>query len=121
MPDRSIFRLRDIKQSIVQIRELLQGKSFDDMYADAVVRAAFERFLEIMSEASRHIPEAWQSKHGTGVPWRQVGDLGNVLRHAYHRTDAKALWSVYEHDLDPLEAAVDAMLAANDPPEGRTR
>lgn len=120
MPDRSIFRLRDIKQSIVQIRHLLRGKSFDDMYADAVMRAAFERFLEILSEASRHVPEEWRTRYGPGIPWRQVGDLGNVLRHAYHRTDAKALWSVYEDDLGPLEAAVDAMLAAHDLPEART-
>lgn len=42
-------------------------------------------------------------------------DLGNHLRHAYHRTDIGALWSIYEDDLDPLEAAVDAMLAAHDP------
>lgn len=43
-----------------------------------------------------------------------MGDLGNVLRHAYHRTDVRALWSVYEDDLDPLEAAVDDMLAVHD-------
>lgn len=120
MLDRAIFRLRDIKQSIVQIRELLTGKTFDEMYADAVIRAAFERFLEILSEASRHVPEDWKATHGPEIPWRQVGDLGNVLRHAYHRTDVKALWSVYEDDLDPLEAAVDAMLVVHDRSDDRS-
>lgn len=64
MPDRSIFRLRDIKQSILQIRELLHGKSFDEMYADPATRAAFERFLEILSEASRHVPEELKTTYG---------------------------------------------------------
>lgn len=118
MAGRAVFRLRDIKQSIAQIRRLLRGKTFDEMYADPVIRAAFERFLEIMSEASRHVPEDWKAAHGPAIPWRQVGDLGNVLRHAYHRTDARALWTVYESDLDPLESAVDAMLAAHDMPSG---
>lgn len=31
-----------------------------------------------------------------GVTHVTLADLGNVLGHAYHRTDAKALWSVYE-------------------------
>lgn len=96
MADRSIFRLRDIKQSVVLIRELLDRKTFEDMYSDAVIRAAFERFLEVLSEASRHVPDEWKAKYGPEIPWRQVGDLGNVLRHAYHRTDARALWLVYE-------------------------
>lgn len=112
--DRSIWRARDIKQCIVEIRALLSGKTFEQTRNEPVTRAAFERFLEILSEASRHIPDAWKKQHGA-VPWRQVAGLGNHLRHAYHRTDAQALWSIYEDDLDVLEQAVDAMLAAQDP------
>ncbi len=97
---------------------MLDQKTFEQMRAEPVTRAAFERFLEIMSEASRHVPDQWKSAHG-GVPWRQVADLGNHLRHAYHRTDAEALWSIYEDDLGPLEAAVDAMLSARDPEADR--
>ena len=114
MSDRSIFRVRDIKQSILAIRSLLAGKTFDEMYNDAVIRAAFERFLEILSEASRSVPETWKTELGPNIPWRQVGDLGNTLRHAYHRTDSRLLWSVYENDLGPLEQAIDRMLAAHD-------
>lgn len=116
MADRSVFRARDMKQSIVEIRHLLADHTFESMYADTVVRAAFERFLEILSEASRSIPDQWKGEHGAAIPWRQVADLGNVLRHAYHRTDAKMLWAVYENDLTSLEAAVDKMLTAYDLP-----
>ena len=116
MADRSVFRVRDVKQSILSIRQLLAGRSFESMYDDVVVRAAFERFLEILSEASRSIPDEWKQKHGPAIPWRQVADLGNILRHAYHRTDAKMLWEVYLNDLTPLEAVIDDMLAAHDRP-----
>ena len=114
MADRSVFRVRDVKQSILAIRQLLADRSFESMYADVVVRAAFERFLEILSEASRSIPDQWKQEHGPAIQWRQVADLGNILRHAYHRTDAKMLWEVYQNDLTPLEAAIDGMLAAHD-------
>lgn len=114
--DRAIWRVGDIKKSIVEVRTLLEGKSFDDMYREAVTRAAFERFLEILSEASRHVPDEWKEQFGAGIPWRNVGNLGNHIRHTYHRVDARALWSIYEDDLGPLEKAVDAMLAAHAPP-----
>jgi uncharacterized protein with HEPN domain len=111
--DRTIWRLRDMKQCIRQNRSLLEEKTFEQVQGELVTRAAFERFLEILSEASRHLPDSWKDEH-SAVPWRQVADLGNHLRHAYHRTDAEALWSIYEKDLDGLESAVDAILMAHD-------
>jgi uncharacterized protein with HEPN domain len=87
MVERAVFRLRDIKQSIRQIRLLLAGKTFDDMFTDAVTRAAFERFLEILSEASRSVPESWKMAHGPEIPWREIANIGNVLRHIYRKVD----------------------------------
>ena len=104
-----------MKKCVVEIRSLLAGKSFDDMLQQPVTRAAFERFLEILSEASRHVPEQWKASHGPTIPWRKVADLGNHIRHAYHRLDAEILWSIYEHDLGGLEVAIDRMLAAYEP------
>jgi uncharacterized protein with HEPN domain len=112
MTRRTIYRLNDIKEAISNIRRLLDGKSFDQMYADPDVRAAFERYLEIASEASRHIPDDLKNRHGHGIPWRNVADLGNVLRHTYHKSDARALWEIYTTELDALDASVDAMINA---------
>jgi uncharacterized protein with HEPN domain len=44
--------------------------------------AAMERYLERLSEASRHVPQELKEKHPE-VDWRGVADIGNVLRHAY--------------------------------------
>ena len=41
MTRRTIFRLRDIKEAIGRIRNLLSGKRFDDMYSDPDIRAAY--------------------------------------------------------------------------------
>lgn len=110
MDGRAAFRLRDILQAIGDIRTLLAEKTSSDIASDRITRAALERFLEIISEASRHIPEALKGQHPT-IPWRQIGDMGNHLRHAYHRTDAGILWEIYLYELDPLETAVSSMLA----------
>jgi uncharacterized protein with HEPN domain len=44
------------------------------------------------------------------IPWRQVADLGNFLRHGYDKVNLDVLWSIYENDLDVLEHAIDTLL-----------
>ena len=119
MTERAIFRLHDIKKSIGRIRSLLAGTSFDQLRGNVVVLAAFERFLEILSEAARHIPEPWREEHAD-IPWIDIASLGNRIRHEYFRVDSTGLWSIYENDLTPLERAVDALLIAHSPKEGST-
>lgn len=111
-------RLLHVKESIADIRQLLDGKTIENVQSERVTRVAFERFLEIISEASRHVPDEWKRSFGAGVPWPRIAHFGNVLRHAYDAVDLNVLWSVYQNDLDPLERAIDAMLAAHPPKEG---
>ncbi len=109
MPDRAYWRLTDMKAAITDIRQLLRGKTVEYLRTDRPTRAAYERFLEILSEASRQLPEDW--KHAfPEVPWRQVADLGNFIRHAYHKIDLDVLWAIYTDDLDRVESAVDRLL-----------
>ena len=110
MADRTVFRLQDIVDSIDKIAPLLDGNRFDDLYRDDVQRAAFERFLEILSEASKHIPEDLK-KEEPSVPWSQIRGIGNHLRHAYHRVDFEILWNTWENgELAELKSAVMRML-----------
>jgi uncharacterized protein with HEPN domain len=104
MSSRAIWRLKDVKQSISDVRSLLAGKSLQELRNDRPMKAAFERFLEILSEASRHIPDDWKSDFPQ-IPWRQISDLGNFLRHGYDKVNLDVLWSIYQHDLDALEHA----------------
>lgn len=46
-------------------------------------RDIVERNLEVISEASRRLPDDLKATQ-SHVDWRVLADLGNVLRHAYH-------------------------------------
>ena len=107
-------RLRHIKESIDNIRKLIDGKTIDEVQSQKDTRAALERYLEIVSEASRHVPDAWKGSFGPDVPWWEIAAFGNILRHVYEQVDMSVLWSVYKDDLDPLERAIDAMISAYD-------
>jgi uncharacterized protein with HEPN domain len=108
-------RLRHIKDGISSIRALLDGRTKEELVGLPHVRAALERYLEIISEASRHIPADWKNGCGANVPWWEVAAFGNIVRHAYDQVDVAVLWSVYANDLDLLESAIDAMLAVRGP------
>lgn len=91
---------------MAHIEDLLDGKTYDDFRSDRIVRAAFERFIEIISEASRHIPTELKDK-APDVPWARVRAIGNPLRHAYHEIDSETLWNLHaDGELASLAEAV---------------
>jgi uncharacterized protein with HEPN domain len=95
-------RLGHIKDAISNIEAAVIGQSHESFTDDLTRRAAVERWFEIISEASRHLPPEI-SRQAPDINWRRVVDLGNWLRHAYHRTDARLLWVMVEEDLPVLK------------------
>jgi len=115
MEERTIYRLRDIVDAIDHINLLLDGKTFDDLLRDRFLRAAFERFLEILSEASRHIPSQLKDE-APDVPWPRIAAIGNHLRHAYHRVDAEILWNIHANgELSQLRSVIGTFLSRMKP------
>jgi uncharacterized protein with HEPN domain len=105
LSSRTEQRLRDIVGAVEDINSLLVGKNSDDLSRDKHLRAAFERYIEILSEASRYAPEDLKSQ-ASHIPWSNIANIGNHLRHAYHRVDAEVLWTTFERgDLAELKTA----------------
>src|SRR5690349_8592287 len=117
MPTRVYWRLKDIKKAILRIRRLLAGKSLSELRENDDTQAAFERYLERLSEASRHIPADWKAEFPQ-IPWRQIADLGNFMRHGYDKVDLGVLWSIYENDLDALEPVIDKLVEREEQSKG---
>jgi len=91
-------RIAHIDKAIDDIREALAKQTKASFTDNPMLRLAVERLLEIISEASRHIPLEMKAKE-PNINWRRLADLGNWLRHAYHRTDPGILWDMVENDL----------------------
>ena len=107
-------RLRDILDAVERIERYSEAKSFKDYAADAFLRDAVERNIERISEASRHIPKELTDKFGD-IPWREISDIGNVLRHGYDDVDDRIMWGVVTDDLAALKVAVERMIDEIDP------
>lgn len=91
------------------VESATRGKSFEDFKADWVLRLAIQRVLEIVSEASRRIPDELIASQPE-IPWRQIRAIGNVLRHEYHKVADDIVWSVIVVNFPPLKTAVTSML-----------
>jgi uncharacterized protein with HEPN domain len=105
MPPTLGDRLVHLLNAIENIHLALRHRSLDDFKGDLFCQAAVERFFEIMSEASRYLPREMKDQE-KDIAWQQLADLGNRLRHAYHRVDPEVLWNIAHNDLDPLKRFV---------------
>ena len=103
-------RLEDIAQAIDGIEQTLAGASLASFSDSWVMQRAVERGLEIISEASRSIPDSGKAAY-PDVPWTQIAGIGNILRHEYHRVVPAIVWNITETHLPALAQAISGLLA----------
>jgi uncharacterized protein with HEPN domain len=109
LPPTLADRLRHILEAIEDMEQILAGKTETQFAADRFLRLSVERLFEIISEASRHVPMELKA-NASHIAWPRVADLGNRLRHAYHRVDAAIVWQIYENDVPALKAFVERII-----------
>src|SRR5712691_3075248 len=95
-------RLTDIIEAIELIRSEMADVTLNAFEPDRRKRWLVERGIEIISEASRRLPDALKARR-PGIPWPKVAGIGNVLRHDYEHVAHDVLWHVVRDDLPALE------------------
>ena len=109
------LRLSDIVEASERLRALLASMSLEEFEADWQKQWLVERGIEIVSEASRHLPAEMKARH-PDMPWRNIAGIGNVLRHNYEHVSAPILYALVQNKLQALEQMCRDELAAN--PDG---
>ena len=100
-------RLRDIAENIDAIRDFTSGMDVDIFLSSRRTIYAVTRALEIISEASRRLPDEIKARH-PALDWAAMAAVGNVYRHEYETVDDALVWHTAKHSLDALDAAVRA-------------
>jgi uncharacterized protein with HEPN domain len=106
-----IPRLMDIVRASGMVRAELQGVPLDAFEGDIHKKWFVERGIEIISEASRRLPDDLKARHPE-IPWPKIAGVGNVLRHNYEDIAAPVLWNVVRDSLPALEEVCRAELMA---------
>jgi len=107
--DELLTRLEDILEAIREVEAFIGTKTFDDYMAEPLLRRGVERDIEIISEASRHLPKSLKTRYPI-IPWRKVAGIGNVLRHGYRVVDDHEMWDIVSTDLAPLKTTIRSMM-----------
>jgi uncharacterized protein with HEPN domain len=106
-------RLVHIRQAITHIHDLTDAWSDTEIVSDPIKRAALERFVEIISEASRYIPDETRGRHAD-IPWIKIRNIGNVLRHGYDAVTFETLLLIARAEIYDLERAIDLIIAEDE-------
>ena len=111
--------METITLNIDAVRDFIERLTVETFEADRLRVYATTRALEIISEASRRLPENFPTKH-PAIDWRAIRDAGNVYRNAYARVLGARIWDTARHGLEELSRVVALELqcdqAASGPP-----
>jgi len=107
--------LLDIIVSIDRIREATAGKTLSEYSSDWILKHAVERGIEIISEATRRLSREIGPQHPE-IPWKQIGAIGNILRHEYDNVVDRVIFEVVQSDLAPLRELIATIEVGMDEP-----
>ena len=104
---------------VIALRDILYHADLAVHFAAGFDSAAFKedlrtvyavtRCLEIISEASRRLPNELEARHPS-IAWRQMASAGNVYRHDYEDVAAQYVWDTVQISLPPLRVAIEQEL-----------
>ena len=106
--------LRDIAYHIDLAANFAAGFDYDRFQADPRTVYAVTRCLEIISEASRRLPDELKARHPS-IAWKDMAGAGNIYRHDYEDVAAQHVWDAVQIDLPPLLVVIEHELAALNP------
>ena len=102
----AVQQMRDNAQRVLTA---MQSRSRSDISTDEMLQAALIRWMEVIGEAARRVPNEFRERY-PGVPWRQTTDLRNVLIHDYDTIDLDLLWRIIQERLPALLEQLQAII-----------
>jgi uncharacterized protein with HEPN domain len=82
---------------------------FETYRHDLKTKSAVERQLQILAEAAIRLGEL-DGPRFVGPEWKGYCNMGNIIRHAYHRVDDTIIWDTVKKELPVPKAAVQRAL-----------
>ena len=111
MPSKSAAAaLRDIARQIELASQFAADFDYESFRDDLRTVYAVTRCLEIISEASRRLPDDMKARYPS-IAWKDMAGAGNIYRHDYEEVAAKHVWDTVQIDLPPLRSVIDRELA----------
>ena len=101
--------IADILNAVREVEEFTEGMNFETFLTDKKTINAVIRSLEVMGEATKHIPEDVREQY-PDIPWKRMAGIRDKLIHEYSGVDLEIIWSVIKEELPPIEPLIEKVL-----------
>ena len=97
--------LADILTAIAEVDDFTSSMSYEEFTTDKKTINAVIRSLEVLGEATKHIPAPFRKKH-PDIPWSKMAGLRDVLIHDYMGVDLMTVWKVVKERLPEVKGQI---------------
>ena len=104
--------LYDIKEALEKIKDFTTSISFEDFKQDVKTIDAVLRNLEIIGEASKHIPKSIRERY-TNIDWKAIIGMRNIIAHEYFGVRLEIIWKTIEERLPELKETIEKIILDN--------
>jgi uncharacterized protein with HEPN domain len=111
LSDAAIAALRDREHHTGLATHFIAGFDYEAFRHDTRTVYAVTRCLEIISEASRPLPNDMKTRYPS-IAWRNMAGARNIYRHDFEDVAAKLVWDTVQLALPPLRDVVAREIAA---------
>ena len=110
MPREYRVYLKDISEAIGSIETYTANLSFEKFAKDKLIQDAVVRNLEIIGEASKHIPDRI-TKMAPEIEWNKITGLRDILAHEYFGVDIDIVWDILKNNIPKLKNSIAEILS----------
>lgn len=103
-------RLRHILDAIAEIKNYSDGLDFQAFWDNSLVKSGCAYQFGVIGEACSHLTTELRAEN-SGMPWRQLIGLRNIIMHQYFSVDYPIIWDIIQNELAFFETEFRAILA----------
>lgn len=109
MPPEVVERLRHILCEAEFLEKEVRNLTYSALLADEILKRAFVRSIEVIGEASKHVPEETRVKFPS-VEWKKMAAMRDRVIHDYSGINYLIVWDVATNKAPALTTELRAIL-----------